>query len=166
MCVGAGWGLAAVPVITERLPKAHLRSRPHGLSLDFDWSLRRSKRRLKKETLELTQEIFDYLNEQPMLMAERVLEWHAEVKEREKAKTNDERSQLFWEQAARQTEKSDAERHALAARFGGRLDYLFREYRRRGFLTETEVAELEWATHSADRMKGVAVRLEGMAHQL
>jgi hypothetical protein len=167
MALGAAWGVVAIPAVAGRLPALSLK-RPHGKLFSLDVSLpeRYGRKRLKRETLALAEEIHNYVKAQPSSSASALVDHHNMVRAMEATETEDEKNRVWEEHTRVLTETYDQERRELGRRFGGRISYLASEYQRRDFLTESEVSKLEWETGSMWWIQQAATKLEALAHRL
>jgi hypothetical protein len=148
-----------------RLPSVEVDRTGQGFALRFLPPERSGKKKLRSETFRLAKDIHAYLKAQPSSSAQSIAE-HQQFVQATQGASEAETNARWQEYTAKSVERSERERLELAQRFGGRLQYLFAEYQRRGMLTDRDVSRMEWEAGSSHWIAGSASRLEGLAHRL
>src|SRR5207249_11494350 len=98
------------------------------LNIHLTWPFT-GKRRLRRDTLAIVQEIHAYVQAHPSDALTSVLEWQAQTKERESAKDDAERREVWNRYIAKLTERWDRDRQAVAQAFGGKSQALVQQFR-------------------------------------
>lgn len=161
----AFWLLTSAPVRAS-LPTVSFERTPTGGRFNLHRPERWGKRKLRTATAELARDVRAYLKTTPDTSVETLKDQHATMQAIRQGATETEQNELFNQQTLRSVERWQQERDDLGARFGGRLRHIAGEYQRRGLLTESQVAKLEWQASSSHWMREAVMTLEALALKL
>lgn len=163
--LGALSALLGSEAVASRLPTLTVQ-RGDGLTLCLRPPQRRGRRRLRQEALALASEIHAYVRTVDAPWSAERDDWSQNTQAMSAAETEEERTRLWNEYTARSTERSAREAQDLAARFGGRLHFVTREFQRRGLLTDQEMHKIDWEANSLHWIVSAANEIEGLARRL
>jgi hypothetical protein len=160
------WATFALPAVAERLPVFSWDRGGDGVVLRIRRPARSGRRRLRRDALALAGEIHAHVQSAPVPHSRSSEQFFDNVAAMKAAQSEAERNQLWREYTNRSTEEWAREAQQLTALFGGRMQYLAEELRRRGRITDLELRKLEWEVNSLYWLADAATTIEAAALRL
>lgn len=153
------WIATAQPVVS-RVGSITWETQGRSHALRFNPPEGRGKKKLKKETEQLVRDIWEHVQSSPV-------QEHREVsRAMQAADSENDRSAIWHAYTEQLLEDSERERRANREKFGGRLEYVLREFQRLGWIDESERSSLMWKLGSNHWIQDTASALEALAKKL
>jgi hypothetical protein len=125
-----------------------------------------SRRRLAKEADRLAADLLEYAKTHDS-SAQSIRDHFETTRQMQAAKSEDEKSQIWNERTAVESQRHAQESHELRELEGGRLSFVLGEFERRGLINQADRHQIEWmATTSAHWSAQAAGDLRGLARRI
>lgn len=167
--LAALYWLGTTNFIGPRLPDLAFERNVTGRrSIHFDPPERPTKRKLRKKSLALAEEMREYIRDTEPTGRERQAEWRQRIDhvQSQQGKSPEEVEGQRIEYHGALEDKGNRETRDIHERFGGSVDKVLRQYARRSVIDHEEVRGIETDLSSRMMLEFLADRLESLAREL